>query len=248
MNALQTGDSPTIKQRFGSWLIPLLPVNRHVFDHLRLELNAIFVRAMHLGHPKYRAALKELSNQKKIRANIGCGPFGLPQWINFDLFSHRNVGLRADCRKSIPLANESCEGIHVEHFFEHLCPLDERPQFLRECRRCLSSAGVLRIIVPDAELYVRAYVTSGWEALNMISCGGDIPQQTFRTKMEALNHVFLQEAEHYGGYDAETLKLVIKEAGFSDVQQKSWRQGDFPGGCIDRELHRPYSLYFEARP
>jgi predicted SAM-dependent methyltransferase len=145
------------------------------------------------------------------------------------------------------LANRSCEGIHVEHFFEHLAPKDERPRFLSECRRCLQEGGILRIVVPDAELYVRAYSAAGWDDLNRVSCGGVAPEQVFRTKMEALNHVFLQEAEHYGGYDAETLGLVLSETGFRDVMRTSWRQGTFPGGPIDRELHRPYSLYFEAK-
>lgn len=241
-------ESPrSLKQRVGHWLIPRLPVNRHVLDHLRLELNAVQVRVLHLIHPGYRRRIKALSRQRRLKANIGCGPFGLPGWINLDLFSHDRVTLRADCRYRIPLVDQSCEGIHVEHFLEHLSPTDERARFLRECLRCLQTGGVLRVIVPDAELYIKAYLTPGWTTLNSISCGGDVPERVFRTKMEALNHIFLQDVEHYGGYDSETLRLVLSDAGFRDVARKSWREGDFPGGCIDRELHRPYSLYFEAR-
>jgi predicted SAM-dependent methyltransferase len=134
----------------------------------------------------------------------------------------------------------------VEHFFEHLCPFDERPAFLSDCRRCLSQGGVLRIIVPDAEKYIRAYVGEGWAALNEIGCGGDVPEQAFATKMQALNHVFLQHEEHYGGHDRETLALELRHAGFTNIEFYSWRYGCFPGGPIDRELHRPYSLYVEA--
>jgi predicted SAM-dependent methyltransferase len=231
----------------GHWLIPRLPVNRHVFSHLRLELSALWLRILHCIHPGYRNAIRLLSNKLNVKANIGCGPFGVAGWINLDLFYHDLVTLRADCRYRIPLADESCKGIHVEHFFEHLCPADERPRFLRECRRCLQSDGILRIIVPDAELYIGAYVSPGWAMLNAISCGGDVPERTFETKMEALNQVFLQGAEHYGGYDADTLLLVLRNAGFRGVALKSWRVGDFPDGPIDRELHRPYSLYVEAR-
>ena len=57
--------------------------------------------------------------------------------------------------------------------------------------------------------------------------------------MQALNHIFLQEAEHYGGYDATTLALVLSEAGFRDVARKSWRVGEFPGGCIDQNCIAP---------
>ena len=236
-----------LKQRIGAWLIPRLPVSKHVFDHLRLEFNAFQIRTLHVIHPNYRRTIKALSGRQDLKVNIGCGPFGLPGWVNLDLYSHEKVTLRTDCRYRIPLADESCEGIHVEHFLEHMSPIDERSRFLRECLRCLQPGGILRVIVPDAELYIRAYLAPGWETLNCISCGGEVPQQVFQTKMEALNHIFLQKAEHYGGYDAITLSLVLSEAGLRDVVRRSWRLGDFPGGCIDREQHRPYSLYFEAR-
>jgi len=65
--------------------------------------------------------------------------------------------------------------------------------------------------------------------------------------MDALNHVFIQGWEHYGGYDAENLEIVLRESGFTQVKRVSWRNGDFPVECIDREQHRPYSLYFEAQ-
>ncbi|HVO32808.1 MAG TPA: hypothetical protein VMU17_02765, partial [Elusimicrobiota bacterium] len=117
-----------------------------------------------------------------------------------------------------------------------------------DCRRALSPNGILRVIVPDAEKYIRAYLQPGWEAINSIGCGGDNPEGLFKTKMAALSHVFLQDGEHYGGWDVETLTLALREAGFSRIDRRSWREGEFPGGCIDREQHRPYSLYMEARP
>ena len=65
--------------------------------------------------------------------------------------------------------------------------------------------------------------------------------------MEALNHVFVQDGEHYGGFDAEYLRRTLQQAGFEDIAQVEWRQGRFPGGAIDRDQHRTYSLYMEAR-
>jgi predicted SAM-dependent methyltransferase len=239
---------PTLKQRFGAWLIPNLPFSHHVFNHIRLELNASRIRALHKLNPKIIAKVSQLHQQRDLLVNIGCGPFGEPDWVNIDIYSHQNVTLVADARRLLPLADNSCCGIHVEHFLEHLDPLDERPSFLQECRRCLQSEGVLRVIVPDAELYIKAYLENGWDLLNQIGCGGEKPEQVFASKMEALNHVFLQEWEHYGGYDAETLEKVLQSAGFTQVKRCTWRTGDFPKGCIDREQHRPYSLYFEAKP
>jgi predicted SAM-dependent methyltransferase len=105
---------------------------------------------------------------------------------------------------------------------------------------------VIRIIVPDAEKFIRAYTADGWSALEDLAADGESSQHRFITKMEALNHVFVQGAEHYGGYDFETLASVLEAGGFREVRRCAFRVGRFPDGCIDREQHRPYSLYVEA--
>jgi predicted SAM-dependent methyltransferase len=238
---------PTLKQRIGAWLIPRLPLNPVVIRLVRLELSALWVNSLNAMHPGYRARRRALARRRDVLVNIGCGPFGHDGWINFDLHAHAGVALAVDCRRSLPLADESCRGIHVEHYFEHLESSRERPRFLAECRRCLQPGGILRIIVPDARKYAEAYLADGWADLNAIGCGGERPQTAFATKMAALNHVFLQDGEHYGGIDATLLGHELGAAGFADVRVVGWREGAFPGGCIDREQHRSYSLYMEAR-
>lgn len=237
----------TLKQRLGAWLIPRLPVNPWVFRIFRIELNAWLVRVLDRVHPAWVMRRRRLERQKGLLANIGCGPFGREGWINLDLYMGPGVTLRADCRRRFPLGDTSARGIHVEHYFEHLEPTTERPRFLAECRRCLEPGGILRIIVPDMHKYAEAYLAPGWGTLNAIGCGGDVPEKAFATKMEALNHVFVQDGEHYGGFDAEYLRRTLEQAGFTDVEQVTWREGRFPGGAIDREQHRPYSLFMEAR-
>ncbi len=238
---------PTVKQRIGAWLIPKLPLNPVAFRIVRLELSAMWVNGLNAIHPRYRARRRELARGENLLVNVGCGPFGHEGWVNFDLHAHPGVALAIDCRRSLPLANNSCRGIHVEHYFEHLEPTRERPRFLAECRRCLMPGGILRIIVPDARRYAEAYLSDGWADLNAIGCGGERPETSFPTKMAALNHVFLQDGEHYGGIDAALLGAELTAAAFSDVRVVGWREGAFPGGSIDREQHRSYSLYMEAR-
>jgi predicted SAM-dependent methyltransferase len=237
----------TMKQRLGAWLIPRLPVNPWVFRTLRVELNALGVRVCNRVLPGRIARRLALGRRKGVLVNVGCGPFGQEGWINLDLFPAPNVTMRVDCRRGLPLGNGAARGIHVEHYFEHLEPTVERPRFLAECRRCLEPGGILRIIVPDMHKYVEAYLADGWSAMNAVGCGGDRPQDAFATKMEALNHVFVQDGEHYGGFDAEYLRRTLQQAGFEDIERVAWREGRFPGGAIDREQHRPYSLFMEAR-
>lgn len=238
---------PTLKQRVGAWLIPRLPLNPVVFRLLRLEVRALGLNVRNAVWPPSRAIRRRLESRRDLLVNVGCGPFTHDGWVNLDLYRHPGVALDIDCRRTLPLADGSCRGIHVEHYFEHLEPTVEQPRFLAECHRCLVASGILRIIVPDARKYAEAYVSDGWTNLNAIGCGGERPETAFATKMAALNHVFLQDGEHYGGLDEALLRNTLAAAGFADVSVVSWRTGAFPGGCIDREQHRSYSLYVEAR-
>lgn len=236
-----------LKLRLGNWLIPKLPLNYHVSDHIRFELTAWWVRMMHRFHPRYRLKIRKLKKRNNLLVNIACGPHGKPDWVNLDIYNQPHLTIRADTRCKLPLADNSCLGIHVEHFLEHLDPIDEDMPFLLDCHRCLQPNGILRMITPDIESYTRAYLEPGWDLFKKLGCDEAEPEKAFRTKMEALNYIFLQEGAHLGGYDAETLELILKEAGFSRVNRFSWRTGDFPSGCIDREFHRHSSLYFEAK-
>jgi predicted SAM-dependent methyltransferase len=237
----------TLKQRMGAWLVPRLPVNPWVFRTFRVELNAIAVRLLNRIHPGWVSRRRAVEAKRGVLVNIGCGPFGRDGWVNLDLFPAPGVSLRYDCRRRFPLGDGAARGIHVEHYFEHLEPTMERPRFLAECRRCLEPGGILRIVVPDMRKYIEAYMAPGWGVLNEIGCGGDVPESTFGTKIEALNHVFVQDGEHYGGFDEDYLRRTLRQAGFEDVETVNWREGRFPGGAIDRDQHRTYSLYMEAR-
>jgi predicted SAM-dependent methyltransferase len=236
----------TVKQRIGNRLVRALGVNPQTFRAVWMETRAVWVRLRGRIDPVWVLRRRELRRRTGVLANIGCGPSGQEGWVNFDLFQVPGVTLPIDCRHRLPLGDGSCQGIHVEHYFEHLEMTIERPRFLAECLRCLEIGGVLRIIVPDAGKFMEAYLAPGWEAINAMG-GFYVPEEACRTKMEVLNHTFLQEGDHFAGYDAAYLRIVLEDAGFRDVLQVAWKEGRFPGGCIDIDQHRVYSLYMEAR-
>jgi predicted SAM-dependent methyltransferase len=238
----------SLKQRLGTLLFRKMPISQHVFDHFRLEINALIVRISHRINPYYVLRKRELRRRNGLLVNVGCGPFGLPNgWVNLDLAALENIYLRTDCRRQLPMADSSCRGIHVEMFLEHLDPFDEVPVFLREIYRCLETNGVARFIVPDAALFIEAYINAGWDSMNEISYGSEDWSKSFASKMDALNHIFQQGYEHYGGWDFERLKHVLHEAGFSRIRRCIFSSGDFPLGAIDRDFHRKNGLYVEAR-
>ena len=59
--------------------------------------------------------------------------------------------------EGIHTISDRFEVVYSSHFLEHVPP-DLVPDFLIQCRRLTGPGGVLRIVVPDAEMLVREYL------------------------------------------------------------------------------------------
>src|SRR5262249_30107419 len=133
-------------------------------------------------------------------------------------------------------------------FFEHLETQEEAPSFLADCLRVLEPGGVLRIIVPDVGRMLHAYCKgpgdhSGFRELAV----PDPFPADFPARMDVVNHPFPQFHEHRWGYDAEALMHRLTAAGFVEAEETEFGRSALDGLAADRDLHRPYSLYVEAR-
>jgi len=62
-----------------------------------------------------------------------------------------------DLRKGIPAESNSVDAVYHSHILEHI-DRTEVPAFLAEVRRVLKPGGIHRIVVPDLEHHVRAYI------------------------------------------------------------------------------------------
>lgn len=234
----------TFKQKVGALLISKLPVTKENFDRLRFELNALRANINNRFNPRAIQKVRRYRVQNDLSINVGAGPFGKEGWVNIDMFKYKNVDLVYDCRTKLPFGDKSVARIRCEHVFEHLDRIDEAPKFLNDCLRCLKEGGVLRIIVPDLELFVQAYCSGSKEEWKKI--GFDPDSYAFETPMDILNHTFRQNGEHKYGYDFETLSRTVSKAGFSKVQKMAWRKSVDPMLEDDLENHRPYSLYVDC--
>jgi len=205
-----------------------------------------------------RRALYSHMNRRRLRAmegcrvNVGCGARPTPGWANLELAPAPNIYFW-DCRYGLPFSDDAVVAIYSEHVFEHLDPETEVAPFLYECLRCLRRGGVLRIVVPDAGAYLRAYGGT-WEPLAGMrplaraekgwrDMGFD---NVYLTQMQLINAVFRQNYEHKYAYDEETLLLTLREAGFSRVVPQSFSISLDPHMAPDSEARRAESLYVEA--
>lgn len=194
---------------------------------------------------------KKFRNAKNLWVNVGAGKQGMEGWVNIDAYDQPGVNCVYDCRKHLPFSANSVQGIFSEHFLEHLDYTEEVPMFLLECHRVLVPGGVLRIIVPDAEKYLKGYCQNGWKELMATRpLTEDREDFYFRcryhAKMELVNVVFRQGGEHKYAYDLENLHYVLLKFGFSAVHRQSFGQSLVPRLCLDQSERRPESLYVEA--
>ena len=219
----------------------------HVVEQVTAEIR-LAAKRMFTAHSVWR----KLHLEKGCRVNIGCGSNPTPGWINLDVVSHPDVYFW-DCRSGLPFADCAVTAIYSEHFFEHLDLESEARPFLRECMRCLQPGGVLRLVVPDAGAYLQAYsgpwevlanmrpldrTTNGWRDTRL--------GWVYQTKMQFMNAIFRQRAEHKYAYDAETLVLVMREAGFMNVVVQQFGVSIDPNMAPDSNDRRTESLYVEA--
>jgi len=238
--------SKTFKQKLGQFLIPKLPVTRELFDQLRFELIATSIKIKRKFDVGYRYQIKKINKQGDISLNIGAGPFGEIGWVNLDLSKYKNITFVYDCRKQLPFDNGTVSRIRCEHFFEHLDRREHTAPFLKECLRVLKPGGVLRIIVPDLELFINAYSQNTDEGWNKIGFDLSDDKQRFHTPIEILNHTFRQDGEHKFGYDYFTIEKDLRKAGFSMVNKMEWGKSIDPLLQSDLRNHQPYSLYVDA--
>lgn len=169
-----------------------------------------------------------LSGDGKVKLNIGCFQtmyhYG---WVNIDIHdlgqwanSYGYKFQRADVREGLPYDTASVDLIMLCHMLEHLT-YDEGLAFLRECRRIIKPNGVIRIIVPDANLLNNELTNlSDFDEINE----GCANAETIEGKRWALLH-----AGHSAAYDDETLRAIALKAGF-DYRLTSFRQ------CISKQM------------
>ncbi len=175
--------------------------------------------------------------------NVGCG-YGLhPGFVNMDIIWKPGVlvwDIGRIARDPLPFRDGTFKGIYTEHCLEHI-ELDEARANMREWHRVLKPGGIVRIIVPDGEIYI-----DGWIA-HRSGKAVELPyarQWGEATPMMSINRVS-RDAHKYL-YDYETMALLLREAGFRDVRKCSFGMGSDPMLLKDSKHREWESLYVEA--
>lgn len=172
---------------------------------------------------------------------------------NIDFFGTPNIQYGADLRYPLKISDGVVDGIFSEHALEHLS-YAEADSLLAECRRILKAGGVIRVVVPDLSLFIRNYADDSkhwfatWERLMFLdSSDPERAKRHLTTPLEAVSFV-TQEYGHRSSWDFDTLEAYLKRAGFRDIRQVAFRQGQCEKLLVDldEDDRKFVSLYVEA--
>lgn len=216
--------------------------DRQFVSILRYELSLLLVSLYSKLSPIEWVKRLTRRNSTDLKINLGNGPFKHDGWIDVDC----SISLKADVvacdlRRKWPLRSGSTKYIFSEHVFEHFGYPDEIGHVLEECYRILKTGGVLRVIVPNAERYLRAYADDDQFFVRKV--GG-----ASASKLAVVNVMMRENGFHKYAYDYDELERVLRKAGFKNVVRSSLR------GSSNAELNLDFddsqrelvSLYAEA--
>lgn len=177
------------------------------------------------------------------RLHLGCGSLIAEGFVNVDenfgpISANLKPGffyaiqekpdtyiLKHDLRDGIPARPDSLEVIYHSHFLEHLSRQDGR-SFLGQCFECLKPGGVMRLVVPDFELWCRNYVTGNdafFQWYKNTYLGRENP--LYQTNAQIFTGMIYNHG-HQMAYDFATLTHLLQQAGFVNIRRCDW-------GCSD---------------
>jgi hypothetical protein len=115
----------------------------------------LFWNKMHAGGRPDRAS--ENAGDRPRLLNLGCGSTVHPLWDNYDSAPCDSSIGKIDLNRPLRFPDAFYRACYMSHVLEHL-PRQRIGALLSEVSKVLEPEGVLRIVVPDLEGIVRAYL------------------------------------------------------------------------------------------
>lgn len=149
------------------------------------------------------------------------------------------VDITADVREGLPLEDESVDYIATVHFLQEV-PLEDLVGTLQELRRVLKPGGTIRLVLPDLDKGIRAYLEK--DRSHFL-----VPDDDARS----LGGKFIFHMLWYGHsrvlFTHDFIEELLLKAGFSRVEQCTY--GETASGflgILELDNREDESLFVEA--
>lgn len=213
----------SIKQLIKDKLPGILPVAR--------------VGANLLRHSVAKRRIRHLLRARnELFVELGAGDKkGTGNWVTVDMTPGCDIFW--DLRKGLPFPSNRIAKLYSSHLFEHLS-YREAQGFLDECRRVLRPGGTFSICVPNARLYLEAYLKP--ESLDAERFYGYRPAYNQTTRIDSVNYIAYMDGHHKYMFDEENLLRILEAKGFRNVRLRPF---DAELDLAERDAE---SIYAEA--
>lgn len=187
---------------------------------MRLRNNPIFgvvVRCVRFLRTKVWQArgcvrlAKITKREKEIWLELGAGAKrGVGHWITIDINGQCDVYY--NLAKGIPFPDKSIGRIYSSHVFEHLTH-EQAKYCLSECVRVLKEGGEFSIAVPNARIFVDAYLSNN-----------ELKEKSFEvnTPIDYLNYIAYCGGPHKNMFDQASLCYLLQSSGLTDVALRAF--------------------------
>ena len=182
------------------------------------------------------AIVEKLPASGKICVELGAGGTTRQGWISIDL---AGADINLDLTKShLPFSDNSVDCFYSSHVFEHFSYPEPMLSILRECCRCLKKGGSFSICVPNAAIYVDAYLKN--EYPKRPSSDFWQPALHNNSKMDILNYIAYMDGHHKHLFDLEGLLKILSKSGLKNAVQREFDP------CVDLVERHWESIYAVA--
>ena len=177
--------------------------------------------------------------------DIGPGRHLSKEFITVDFNWRGGLDICWDITTGLPLDDECVSGVFSEHCIEHI-PLESGDLVLAEIYRVLKPGGRVRIVMPDAGIYLTRYthLLEGRSDEALPYADRDDFNGIYHPIM-SVNRIF-HEHGHQFLYDHPMLESLLQRHGFIGIERCGFGEGSDPRLLIDAAKRAHESLYVEA--
>jgi len=241
----------------------LRATNSFIFLFLCLKIPQVLVRGVSLTEKfklnKKMTLIMELKKELKgfDKLNVWDRGWRSKDWLNLTLGSDvaENEFKVVDGKPIFkfdiiddfpPIEDEKLQYMYASHVITHMT-FEEAINFLKNCYRVMKKGGVIRVPIPDLELWAKAYLENNRKFLDryyeLALKGKDLRTrgEIFMSHVHGWNHKF--------AWDFETVKDILERAGFTNVAVKKHRETKLPNIEdieSDKEVRLLETKYIEA--